>query len=141
METTKLFINYFIFVEIPEAATSGKMSGCSGITELVLIELEVDVTLKKRHALNEEEINERAVKIACQMNRLHAHLDELLPGVLLESFIQRPIFQDEKNQVDQVWSLRKDKLSSEAKKSNRSTYMMISEETICLNTLYTFYPN
>ncbi|KAF6155746.1 hypothetical protein GIB67_007393 [Kingdonia uniflora] len=49
--------------------------------------------------------------------------------------------QDEKNQVDQVWSLRKDKLSPEAKKSNRSTYMMIGEETICLNVLYTLYPN
>ncbi|KAF6157592.1 hypothetical protein GIB67_037165 [Kingdonia uniflora] len=49
--------------------------------------------------------------------------------------------QDEKNQVDQVWSLRKDELSPEAKKSNRSTYMMIGEETVCLSALYTLYPN
>ncbi|KAF6140894.1 hypothetical protein GIB67_042307, partial [Kingdonia uniflora] len=72
-------------------------------TNLVLMESEVDVTLKKRHALTEEEINERAVKMACQMIRLHAHLDELLPGVLLESFIQTPISQDEKNQVIDVY--------------------------------------
>ncbi|KAF6145708.1 hypothetical protein GIB67_010669, partial [Kingdonia uniflora] len=66
-------------------------------TNLVLMESEVDLTLKKRYALNEEEINERAVKMACQMNRLYTNLDELLLGVLLESFIQRPISQDEKN--------------------------------------------
>ncbi|KAF6134779.1 hypothetical protein GIB67_002180 [Kingdonia uniflora] len=66
-------------------------------TNLVLMELEVNVTLKKRHALTEEEINERAFKMACQMNQLHAHLDQLLLGVLLESFIHRPISQDEKN--------------------------------------------
>ncbi|KAF6146995.1 hypothetical protein GIB67_036714 [Kingdonia uniflora] len=94
-------------------------------SQLFLMESKVDVTLKKRHALTEEEINESAFKMACEMNKLHAHLDELLPGVLLESFIQRPISQDEKNQVDQVWLLKKDELSSEAKKSNRSTYMMI----------------
>ncbi|KAF6159455.1 hypothetical protein GIB67_032226, partial [Kingdonia uniflora] len=94
-------------------------------SQLILIESEVDVTLKKRYALTEEEINKRVVKIACEMNRLHAHLDELLPGVLLESFIQRPISQDEKNQVNQVWSLRKDGLSPEAKKDNSSTYMRI----------------
>ncbi|KAF6137383.1 hypothetical protein GIB67_036420 [Kingdonia uniflora] len=82
-----------------------------------------------------------AFKMACEINKLHAHLDELLPGVLLESFIQRPISQDEKNQVDQVWSLRKNELSPEAKKSNRSTYMIIGEETVCLNALYTLYPN
>ncbi|KAF6158519.1 hypothetical protein GIB67_040033 [Kingdonia uniflora] len=110
-------------------------------SQLILMESEVDVTLKKRHALTEEEINKSAFKIACKMNRLHAHLDELLPGVLLESFIQRPISQDEKNQVDQVWSLRKDELSHEDKMSNRSTYMMIGEETVCLNALYTLYPN
>ncbi|KAF6138988.1 hypothetical protein GIB67_010714, partial [Kingdonia uniflora] len=109
--------------------------------QLVLMESEVDVTLKKRHALTEEEINERAVKMACEMNRLHAHHDELLPRVLLESFIQRPISQDEKNQVDQVWSLRKDRLSPEAKKDNSSTYMRIGEETVCLNVLYTLYLN
>ncbi|KAF6168350.1 hypothetical protein GIB67_018190, partial [Kingdonia uniflora] len=109
--------------------------------QLVLIESEVDVTLKKKHALTEEEINERAVKMACEMNRLHVHLDELLPKVLLESFIQRPISQIEKNQVDQVWSLRKDGLSPEAKKDNSSTYMKIGEETVCLNALYTLYPN
>ncbi|KAF6158914.1 hypothetical protein GIB67_012331 [Kingdonia uniflora] len=93
--------------------------------ELVLMESEVDVTLKKRHALTDAEINERAFKMACRMNQLHAHLDELLPGVLLESFIQRPISQDEKYQVDQVWSLRKDKLSSEAMKDNTTTYKRI----------------
>ncbi|KAF6136692.1 hypothetical protein GIB67_018695 [Kingdonia uniflora] len=48
---------------------------------------------------------------------------------------------DEKSQVDQVWSLRKDELTPEAKKCNRSTYMMIGEETICLKALYTLYPN
>ncbi|KAF6171166.1 hypothetical protein GIB67_035123 [Kingdonia uniflora] len=58
---------------------------------------EVDVTLKKWHTVSDEDNNERAFKIACQMSLLHAHLDELLPGVLLESFIQRPISQDEKN--------------------------------------------
>ncbi|KAF6160349.1 hypothetical protein GIB67_019118 [Kingdonia uniflora] len=60
-------------------------------TNPVLMESKVDVTLKKRHALNEKEINKRTIKIDCEMNRLHAYLDELLPGVLLESFIQRPI--------------------------------------------------
>ncbi|KAF6170786.1 hypothetical protein GIB67_015738, partial [Kingdonia uniflora] len=65
--------------------------------QLVLMESEVDITLKKRHALTEEEINKSDFKMACKMSRLHAHLDELLPGVLLESFIQRPISQDEKN--------------------------------------------
>ncbi|KAF6176076.1 hypothetical protein GIB67_000170, partial [Kingdonia uniflora] len=64
--------------------------------QLVLMESEVDVILKKRHALTEDEINERAFKMACRMNQLHAHLDEPLPRVLLESFIQRPISQDEK---------------------------------------------
>ncbi|KAF6135863.1 hypothetical protein GIB67_022479 [Kingdonia uniflora] len=77
--------------------------------QLVLIKSEVDVTLKKRHALTEEEINERAFKM------------------------------DEKNQVDQVWSLRKDELSIEAKKDNKSTYMSVGEETVCLNALYTLY--
>ncbi|KAF6150795.1 hypothetical protein GIB67_020878 [Kingdonia uniflora] len=110
-------------------------------TNLVLIKLEVDVTSKKRHALTEEENNESAIKMACRINQLHAHLDELLPGVLLESFIQKPISQDEKSQVDQVWSLRKDESTPEAKKGNRSTYMMIGEELICLNALYTLYPN
>ncbi|KAF6175367.1 hypothetical protein GIB67_009061 [Kingdonia uniflora] len=66
------------------------------------MESEVDVTLKKRHTLTDKDINERAFKMACQRNELHAHLDKLLLGVLLESFIQRPISQDEKNQVDQV---------------------------------------
>ncbi|KAF6170917.1 hypothetical protein GIB67_014734 [Kingdonia uniflora] len=47
--------------------------------ELVLMESEVDVTLKKWHALTRDEINERAVKMACEMNRLHAHLDGLSP--------------------------------------------------------------
>ncbi|KAF6134442.1 hypothetical protein GIB67_011868 [Kingdonia uniflora] len=75
------------------------------------------------------------------MNQLHAHLDKLLPGELFKSFIQIPISQDEKSQVDQVWSLRKDELSLEAKKGNMSTYMMIGEETVCLNALYTLYPN
>ncbi|KAF6154385.1 hypothetical protein GIB67_008794 [Kingdonia uniflora] len=78
--------------------------------------------------------------MACQMNQLHAYLDELLPGVLLESFIQRPISQDEKSQVDQVWSLRKGELSPEAMKDNMSTYRRIGEETVCLNALYTLYP-
>ncbi|KAF6152499.1 hypothetical protein GIB67_023193 [Kingdonia uniflora] len=109
--------------------------------QLVLMESEVDVTLKKRHTLTEEEINESAFKMACKMNRLHAHLDELLPGVLLESSIQRLISLDMKNQVGQVWSLRKDELFLKAKKSNRSTYMMIGEKTACLNALYTLYPN
>ncbi|KAF6137526.1 hypothetical protein GIB67_031805 [Kingdonia uniflora] len=49
--------------------------------------------------------------------------------------------QDKKNQVDQVWPLRKDELSPEAKKDNRSTYMRIGEETVCLNAIYTLYPN
>ncbi|KAF6144040.1 hypothetical protein GIB67_037713, partial [Kingdonia uniflora] len=110
-------------------------------SQLVLKESKVDVTLKKRHTLTEEEINERTFKMACQINQLHAHLDELLPRVLLESFIQRPISQDEKNQVDQVWSLRKDELSPKAKKENMSTYSRISEETVCLNALYSLYPN
>ncbi|KAF6135379.1 hypothetical protein GIB67_027253 [Kingdonia uniflora] len=61
------------------------------------MELEVDVTLKMRYALTEDEINERTFIMACRMNQLHAHLDKLLSGVLLESFIQRPISQDEKN--------------------------------------------
>ncbi|KAF6163237.1 hypothetical protein GIB67_025101 [Kingdonia uniflora] len=51
-----------------------------------------------------------------------------------------PISQNEKNQVDQVWSLRKDKLSPKAKKNNSSTYMRIGEETVCLNAIYTLYP-
>ncbi|KAF6138230.1 hypothetical protein GIB67_011070 [Kingdonia uniflora] len=109
--------------------------------ELVLMESEVDVTSKKRHALTEEENNENAFKMACRMNQLHAHLDELLLGVLLESFIQRPISKDEKSQVDQVWSLRKGESTPEAKKGNRSTYMMIGEEPTCLNALYALYPN
>ncbi|KAF6171311.1 hypothetical protein GIB67_036979 [Kingdonia uniflora] len=108
--------------------------------QLVLIESEVDVTLKKRNALTDVEINERAFKMACRMNQLHAQLDELLPGVLLESFIQRPIFQNEKNQVNQVWSLRKDELSPKAMKDNTITYRRIGEETVCLNALYTLYP-
>ncbi|KAF6154847.1 hypothetical protein GIB67_033876, partial [Kingdonia uniflora] len=103
-------------------------------------QLEVDVTLKKRHALTEDKINERVFIMVCRMNQLYAHLYDLLLGVLLESFIQRPIFQDEKNQVDQVWSLRKDELSPEAKKDNRSTYMMIGKEIVYLNALYTVYP-
>ncbi|KAF6150405.1 hypothetical protein GIB67_034104 [Kingdonia uniflora] len=37
-------------------------------TNLVLMESEVDITLKKMHALTEEEINEKAFKMACQMN-------------------------------------------------------------------------
>ncbi|KAF6146565.1 hypothetical protein GIB67_008851 [Kingdonia uniflora] len=94
-------------------------------TNLGLMESEVDITLKKRHALTEDEINERTFIMAYRMNQMHAHLDELHPGVLLESFTQRTISQDEKNQVDQVRSLGKDKLSPEAKKNNRSTYMMI----------------
>ncbi|KAF6149826.1 hypothetical protein GIB67_010900, partial [Kingdonia uniflora] len=81
-------------------------------SQLVLMESEVDVTLKKRHALTEDKINERAIKMA-----------------------------DEKSQVDQVWSLRKDGLSPEAKKDNSSTYMRICEETICINALYNLYPN
>ncbi|KAF6151688.1 hypothetical protein GIB67_001971 [Kingdonia uniflora] len=109
-------------------------------SKFVLIESEVDVTLKKKHALTEDEINERAFIMVCRMNQLHAHLDELLPGVLLESFIQRPISQDEKNQVGQVWSLRKDELFLKAKKNNKSTYMRIGEEVVCLNALYTLYP-
>ncbi|KAF6161389.1 hypothetical protein GIB67_009268, partial [Kingdonia uniflora] len=59
----------------------------------VLMESEVDVTLKKRHALTEDENNERTFKMACRMNQLNAHIDELLSRVLLESFIQRPISQ------------------------------------------------
>ncbi|KAF6173726.1 hypothetical protein GIB67_042894 [Kingdonia uniflora] len=49
--------------------------------------------------------------------------------------------EDEKSQVDHVWSLRKDGLSPEAKKNNCSTYMRIGEETVCLNALYTLYPD
>ncbi|KAF6172144.1 hypothetical protein GIB67_028560, partial [Kingdonia uniflora] len=78
------------------------------LTNLVLMELKVDITLKKRHTLNEEEVNERT---------------------------------DEKNQVDQFWPLRKEELSPEAKKGNRSTYMMIGEEIVYLNAFYTLYPN
>ncbi|KAF6168265.1 hypothetical protein GIB67_018245, partial [Kingdonia uniflora] len=77
-------------------------------TNLVLMESKVDITLKKRHTLNEEEVNERT---------------------------------DEKNQVDQFWPLRKDELSPEAKKGNKSTYMMIGEEIVYLNAFYTLYPN
>ncbi|KAF6154595.1 hypothetical protein GIB67_022330, partial [Kingdonia uniflora] len=62
-------------------------------TNLILIESEVDVTLKKRHALTKDEINEITFIMAYRINQLHAHLDELLPGVLLEFFIQRPISQ------------------------------------------------
>ncbi|KAF6159429.1 hypothetical protein GIB67_032200 [Kingdonia uniflora] len=36
--------------------------------QLVLMESEVDVTLKKSHALTEDKINERAFKMACRMN-------------------------------------------------------------------------
>ncbi|KAF6171084.1 hypothetical protein GIB67_010952, partial [Kingdonia uniflora] len=36
--------------------------------QLILMESEVDITLKKRHALTEEEINERAIKMVCQIN-------------------------------------------------------------------------
>ncbi|KAF6147294.1 hypothetical protein GIB67_009777 [Kingdonia uniflora] len=107
--------------------------------QLILMESKLDVTLKKRHTLTNVEINERVFKMAYQMNQLHSHLDELLPGVLLESLIQRPISQDEKSQVDQVWSLRNDELSPEAKKDNRSTYRRIGEETVYLNTLYTLH--
>ncbi|KAF6169479.1 hypothetical protein GIB67_004760 [Kingdonia uniflora] len=71
--------------------------------QLVLMESEVNVTLKKSHTLSNKDNNEKAFKMACQMNLLYAHLDELLPGVLLESFIQRPISQDEKNQVIDVY--------------------------------------
>ncbi|KAF6174956.1 hypothetical protein GIB67_026444 [Kingdonia uniflora] len=109
--------------------------------QLILMKSEVDVTLKMRHALIEEENNESTFKIAYRMNQLHAHFDEHLLGVLLESFIQRPISQDEKSQVDQVWTLRKDESAPEAKKGNMSTYMMMGEEPICLNALYTLYPN
>ncbi|KAF6135487.1 hypothetical protein GIB67_015340 [Kingdonia uniflora] len=110
-------------------------------SQLVLMESEVNVTIKKRHALTEDKINERAFKMACRMNQLHIHLDEPLLRVLLESLIQRPISQDEKNQVDQFWSLRKDQLSPEAKKKdNMSTYMMIGEETVCIYAIYTLYP-
>ncbi|KAF6142830.1 hypothetical protein GIB67_002694, partial [Kingdonia uniflora] len=56
-------------------------------SQLVLMESEVDATLKKRHTLTDEDINERVFKMACQMNQLHIHLDELLPGVLFQSFI------------------------------------------------------
>ncbi|KAF6175495.1 hypothetical protein GIB67_021985, partial [Kingdonia uniflora] len=49
-------------------------------TNLVFIESEVYVTLKKRHTLTNAKINEIAFKMACRMNQLHAHLDELLPG-------------------------------------------------------------
>ncbi|KAF6165829.1 hypothetical protein GIB67_012726, partial [Kingdonia uniflora] len=71
-------------------------------SQLILMESEVDVTSKKRDALTEEENNKSAFKMACRINQLHAHLDELFLGVLLESFIQRPISQNEKSQVDQV---------------------------------------
>ncbi|KAF6177057.1 hypothetical protein GIB67_015932 [Kingdonia uniflora] len=64
--------------------------------QLILMKSEVDVTLKKRHPLTEDKINEKTFKMACRINQLHAHLDELLSGVLLKSFIQRPISQDEK---------------------------------------------
>ncbi|KAF6165254.1 hypothetical protein GIB67_030436 [Kingdonia uniflora] len=37
-------------------------------TNLILMKSKVNVTLKKRHALTEEEINERTFKMACQMN-------------------------------------------------------------------------
>ncbi|KAF6158526.1 hypothetical protein GIB67_040040 [Kingdonia uniflora] len=59
--------------------------------KFVLIESEVDITLKKRHTLTDEDINNRTFSLVCQMNLLHAHLDELLSGVLFEYFIQRPI--------------------------------------------------
>ncbi|KAF6172315.1 hypothetical protein GIB67_024937 [Kingdonia uniflora] len=76
--------------------------------------------------------------MAYEMNQLHTHVDELLPGVLLESFIQRSISQDEKNYVDQVWSLKKDELSLEAKKNNMSTYRRIVKKLFAL-TLSTPY--
>ncbi|KAF6167009.1 hypothetical protein GIB67_041264 [Kingdonia uniflora] len=44
-------------------------------TNLVLMESEANVTLKKRHTLIDTENNERAFKMAYQMNQLHAHLD------------------------------------------------------------------
>ncbi|KAF6170973.1 hypothetical protein GIB67_014790 [Kingdonia uniflora] len=141
-QTTVVFIKKQTIVVVQtEVVIYHQEKDVGETSQLVLMESKVDVTLKKRHTLTEEEINEIAVKIVCEMNRLHAHLDELLPGVLLESFIQRPISQDEKNQVDQVWPLRKDRLTPEAKKDNSSTFMRIREETVCLNALYTLYQN
>ncbi|KAF6165582.1 hypothetical protein GIB67_022753, partial [Kingdonia uniflora] len=43
--------------------------------------------------------------------------------------------------MDQVWLLKKDESTPKAKKGNRSTYMMIGKELICLNALYTLYLN
>ncbi|KAF6165591.1 hypothetical protein GIB67_021861 [Kingdonia uniflora] len=74
-----------------EVAISHQEEDVGEASQLVSMESEVDVTLKKRHALTKKEINEKAFKMACQMNQLHAHLDQLLPEVLLESFIHRPI--------------------------------------------------
>ncbi|KAF6174694.1 hypothetical protein GIB67_008749 [Kingdonia uniflora] len=61
------------------------------IEMLALMESEVDVILKKRHKLTDEDINDRALTWAYQMNLLQAYLEKLLLGVLYESFIQRPI--------------------------------------------------
>ncbi|KAF6166901.1 hypothetical protein GIB67_020335 [Kingdonia uniflora] len=111
-----------------------------GLLEFILMESEVDVTLKKWYTLTDEDINGRTFSLAYQMNLLHAHLNELLTGVLFEYFIQRPISQDEKNQVDQVWSLRKDELSPEVMDYNKSIYRRIGKEIVCLNALYTLHP-
>ncbi|KAF6176903.1 hypothetical protein GIB67_030586 [Kingdonia uniflora] len=59
-------------------------------TNLVLMESEVDITLKKRHALTDAEINKIAFKMACRINQLHSHLNELLLGVLLQLLFKDP---------------------------------------------------
>ncbi|KAF6163800.1 hypothetical protein GIB67_016140 [Kingdonia uniflora] len=93
----------YIYLKSKEEVVEGKDDDDGNLQnkpdpeQLVLMESKVDVTLKKKYALTEDEINERAFIMACQINQFHAHLDELLPGVLLESFIQRPISLDEKN--------------------------------------------
>ncbi|KAF6142242.1 hypothetical protein GIB67_012091, partial [Kingdonia uniflora] len=115
----------FVVCEVEEDGPQSKEKMMKMRKMLVLIESEVDVTLKKRHKLTDEDINDWAMSFAIQMNLLHAHLYKHLPRVLFKSFIQRPISQDEKNQVDHVWPLRKDELSTEDRDNNTSTYRRI----------------
>ncbi|KAF6151319.1 hypothetical protein GIB67_040592 [Kingdonia uniflora] len=48
------------------------------VQELILMESEVDVTLKKMYTLTDEDNNKIAFKMACQMNLLHAPLDKVI---------------------------------------------------------------
>ncbi|KAF6147800.1 hypothetical protein GIB67_001422, partial [Kingdonia uniflora] len=87
-QTTAVFVEeQTIEVAQTEVVMSHQEENIGEASQPILMESEVDVTLKKGHALAEKEINERDVKMACEIDRMHDHLDELLPGVLLEYFI------------------------------------------------------